>query len=429
MEARTKTNRTNEEIIESISCRVALKDAPLYAFWNLITKKATDDEECVIRSYVDKTGMFIEYHQSMMEMDECYLYDFFMLELYRLMMCHHSTRIINPDPELLYIASNLTLLESLELELPMVKMEFPGKESYGFTFKCNTLEEWYSHLKKVKKESIKMKFKQCSKGTMDKDIDGKDVSVEEAGEGEGKIFLPDYGKFNAKNWKNEEKEGQGDAREALELMIKNVIDQNVPLDNKESLKDCSTMGSPCRKILLGEKKHKFNNCRVLLKRFIQNVEDEETKETRSKPHRRYDLDNPGQMKKQRSQLIIGIDTSGSIGMDDVNTFKDVIASMTKIADVDSVCWDTEVMENTFTNFKDLKKSADRLKTEGGGGTDPDCFLEWAVEKKYRGAIILTDGYFDEPNVPKGLKTVWVLTTGGSASELKGHDVYTLEELT
>lgn len=97
---------------------------------------------------------------------------------------------------------------------------------------------------------------------------------------------------------------------------------------------------------------------------------------------------------------ICIDTSGSIGMDELGQALGFILQLLKQfkASGDIVYWDTQVA-GVFP-FKD-KESALKSRPVGGGGTDVNCVFEYFDSKdckvKPSIVIIITDGYFGDVN--------------------------------
>ena len=120
---------------------------------------------------------------------------------------------------------------------------------------------------------------------------------------------------------------------------------------------------------------------------------------------------PGIKIKRFQKLAVAIDTSGSINIDDFNTFFSEIHSMWKFgAEVDVLECDADVQ----------KKYSYRGRTpefvHGGGGTSFDPVFEHIRSnrfERYDGCIYLTDGYAPEPKIKPPCKVFWCITKDGN----------------
>ena len=107
---------------------------------------------------------------------------------------------------------------------------------------------------------------------------------------------------------------------------------------------------------------------------------------------------PGTNTDKHINLGIAIDTSGSVGDEQVREFLAHIAKIMhsfKTFNVDVWCFSTQVHENTLKNY--TKTSQDQIKDyqlESFGGTEIKSNFKWIVDnkKKYDVFICMTDGY-------------------------------------
>ncbi len=114
------------------------------------------------------------------------------------------------------------------------------------------------------------------------------------------------------------------------------------------------------------------------------------------------------------ELIIAIDTSGSIGGAELTEFASELASICESvspARVRVLWWDTEV--HAMQTFDDgYNNIASLLKPEGGGGTMVSCVAEYINEHqlKAEGVIVFTDGYL-ESDIKWDISTptLWLIT--------------------
>jgi predicted metal-dependent peptidase len=140
--------------------------------------------------------------------------------------------------------------------------------------------------------------------------------------------------------------------------------------------------------------------------------------TFGRPSRKgYHLDAilPSQKPGETIDIFIGIDTSGSIGQEDLKVFfseiKGIMDSYTEYK-IKVVGWDTEIGgigEFTSENLEDITT----FDPEGGGGTDPMCVWEYLRDNNIepKKLIMFTDYCFfgwDPKSVESYCDTVWII---------------------
>lgn len=141
-----------------------------------------------------------------------------------------------------------------------------------------------------------------------------------------------------------------------------------------------------------------------------------------------DLYLPSLENESVGELIIAIDTSGSIGGVELNEFASELASICDNVSPDKVrvlWWDTEVHgEQIFQgNYVGI---ANMLKPQGGGGTHVSCVSEYLSSKKVtaEGVLVFTDGYV-ESDIKWNIScpTLWLVTENKHFSPPAGKMVY------
>jgi predicted metal-dependent peptidase len=118
------------------------------------------------------------------------------------------------------------------------------------------------------------------------------------------------------------------------------------------------------------------------------------------------------------ELVVAIDTSGSIGQAQINEFATELVSICNTVTPDAVrvlWWDTMVHgEQLFTdNFANI---GSMLKPLGGGGTRVSCVSEYINRKdvKAEAVLVFTDGYVEsEPDWGIQAPTLWLITENDS----------------
>jgi len=106
---------------------------------------------------------------------------------------------------------------------------------------------------------------------------------------------------------------------------------------------------------------------------------------------------PSLIGEKVGHLVIGVDTSGSVGQEELSGFLTEvkgIAEEVKPSQVDLIYWDSRVAgheEYTENMIGDIINST---KPRGGGGTSPSCVSEYLKDKRIAPecVIMLTDGY-------------------------------------
>jgi len=114
------------------------------------------------------------------------------------------------------------------------------------------------------------------------------------------------------------------------------------------------------------------------------------------------------------EVVVAIDTSGSIGQEELNVFASELVSICDAVSPDAVrvlWWDTKVHgEQLFTDNYDQIGSM--LKPLGGGGTKVSCVSEYINKKKINAECVLvfTDGYLEnDVKWDISAPTLWLVT--------------------
>ena len=139
-----------------------------------------------------------------------------------------------------------------------------------------------------------------------------------------------------------------------------------------------------------------------LRRFVGNSTITYTKKLRRKFNKRYSA-NPGLKIKFKNNILVGVDTSGSVSNDELKEFMNELAHMHKTGHEITVAQcDTQV--NSVEKFNPRKD----WEVKGRGGTDFQPVIDLYNEREglYTALIYLTDGEAYTPeNCPAN--TLWV----------------------
>ncbi len=148
------------------------------------------------------------------------------------------------------------------------------------------------------------------------------------------------------------------------------------------------------------------NWREVLRRFVRTSLKDRDSVSWRRAHKNYlwqDVILPSIMGKRVKHLVIAMDTSGSIQGPILTEFlseMNGIVRDTGADRVDVLYWDTEVAGHE-THKGSNKDIVHKTSPKGGGGTDPDCVVDFMLDKEFKpdALIMLTDGYM-HTNKPK-----------------------------
>jgi len=119
---------------------------------------------------------------------------------------------------------------------------------------------------------------------------------------------------------------------------------------------------------------------------------------------------PSHFSESTGELIVACDTSGSM----MGIYPTVFGEIARIAQnvnpdgVRLIWWDSSVCGEQYFKPHEFANIASLLKPSGGGGTSPECVVQYIREKKYqpKGVIWLTDGYLDGDNAVVEVPALW-----------------------
>ena len=158
--------------------------------------------------------------------------------------------------------------------------------------------------------------------------------------------------------------------------------------------------------------------REALREFITSFCVDKDESTWRRPSRRWigdDVYMPSLIGESVGRVVVAIDMSGSIGSNEVSQFLGEVRDIcdrVKPEGIDLLYWDTDVCQHEKYEQDQLDNLLGSTKPRGGGGTNPQCIVDYMSEKKIKAecAIVLTDGYV--PNWGNGWScpTLWGITT-------------------
>lgn len=331
-------------------------------------------------------GMKIEFEPELInQLSDSQISSLLQVEMYRILLKHPYERMpLTPNRAALACASDITISDACTVTASLEDHKYRNLPE-GLSY-----EEYYERLKY-------MFLPNTISSSRDSDED--DGEGEEDAEENSRKMIQQSMEFSKENYSekaalwNEDEEARGKINEAIEQASKNNQWGSVSGDIKELIEASLIIPMDYRRIL--------KSFRVSI------TASDERKLTRMKPNRRYGFEYMGSKYKPQTNLLIGVDNSGSISERDLKNFFSIINRFFKygIKQIDVAQFDTEIK-----SIVSLRRASKTVKIEGRGGTDFQAIIDLYVESsKYDGLIIFTDGYADKPVMNKEKPVLWIFT--------------------
>ena len=157
--------------------------------------------------------------------------------------------------------------------------------------------------------------------------------------------------------------------------------------------------------------------RNALRGFRASILSQKRRLTRMRPSRRFGFEQMGSRYDFNTHILVAIDTSGSVGSEELGRYFNVITTFFKygIQQVDVLMFDADVQGDVM-RLDDAKKRKQEFKVQGRGGTNFQAPVDYLVEHpEYDGMIIITDGYAPVPEIPPlcKAKLLWIIDNEAS----------------
>ena len=215
--------------------------------------------------------------------------------------------------------------------------------------------------------------------------------------GEDGLEDGDSGGFDEHDWQGA-KELSDEQKKAIEKEVDQALRQGLINHNKMVGKGAGGLGRE-----IGDLLEPKIDWREMLREFVKATCSAKDASSWRRVNRRYlstDTYMPSLVGERVGHLVIGIDTSGSIGGQELNDFLTEvkgIASEVHPEKVDLMYWDSQVAGHEEYGYHEVDNIVSSTKPRGGGGTDPTCMITYMKEKniKPEAIIMLTDGCIGE----------------------------------
>ena len=152
--------------------------------------------------------------------------------------------------------------------------------------------------------------------------------------------------------------------------------------------------------------------RNVLRMFRSSILSQKRRLTRMRPSRRFGFEQMGSRYDFITRLLIAIDTSSSVGSEELARYFRVITTFFKygVQEIDVLMFD-HALQGKPLKLDEAKKNKTQFEVKGRGGTCFQIPIDYVKEHPgYDGLIIITDGYAPTPDVPPHLKAklLWVI---------------------
>lgn len=241
---------------------------------------------------------------------------------------------------------------------------------------------------------------------------------QQGGQGQGQ---GNDGGIDSHDWEGAQ-EMSDDEKKALERDIDEAVRQGVLAAGK--------LGSGGMRDLEELLKTKID-WREVLREFVTTTCTGNEFSTWKRPNRRFvssGIYMPSGVSEKVGELVIAIDTSGSIGPTELSQFLGEVKGICDTVKPDKVrllYWDTKVCRDETYVDGDVENIVQSTKPAGGGGTDVECVTSYMAEYgvKPQAVVVLTDGYLGGTWGTWPCPVLWCIVGGNKAVAPVGTTVH------
>lgn len=231
--------------------------------------------------------------------------------------------------------------------------------------------------------------------------------------------------FDVHDWEGA-KDLTDEQKEALQKEVDQAIRQGVIAHNKVAGKGGGGLSRE-----LGELLEPKVDWREVLREFVKSTCSAKDASSWRRVNRRFlgsGIYMPTLIGERVGHLVIGIDTSGSVGGQELQEFLSevsAIASEVHPEKVDLIYWDGAVAGHEEYAYEEVSNIVSSTKPKGGGGTDPTCVMEYLKENniKPEAIIMLTDGYIGEWGNEWEAPILWTICGGNAVVAPVGKTIH------
>ena len=171
--------------------------------------------------------------------------------------------------------------------------------------------------------------------------------------------------------------------------------------------------------------------REVLREFVKSTCSAKDASSWRRVNRRYlsgDIYMPSLIGERVGHLVLGIDTSGSVGGKELAEFLSEVQGIAKEVHpekVDLIYWDGAVAGHEEYDGTSVDNIVQSTQPKGGGGTDPRCVMEYLKDKNIQpeAIIMLTDGYIGDWGNEWQAPILWTICGGNNAYAPVGKTIH------
>jgi predicted metal-dependent peptidase len=290
-------------------------------------------------------------------------------------------------------------------------VELPDGAVYDEMFHNWSMREVFNYLKKHAKPKPKPQPQKGNEQCNDPQSGGKQDSGGDDGDGEWESV-----EVNGKEYDLSNSDEHDFGRDLTHEEVKEIND-NIDRALREGGMLAGRMGAKIPRSISDLLEPKID-WREALRDFVTSSikgKDEFTWRKLNKRHLANDILSPSVENETIGEVIVAIDTSGSIGSDEITEFATELVSICDIAQPERVrvlWWDTQVHGEQVFNQAEYQNIASLLKPLGGGGTTVGCVNDYINKEGLTAECVLvfTDGYLEHDiqwNISS--PTMWMIT--------------------
>jgi predicted metal-dependent peptidase len=319
------------------------------------------------------------------------------------------------------------------------------EEYYKLLLKLNNLDEMPEELKGSKMEEILSEDQEQGEGQgSESEGNSSEGQGSEGGQSEGEGSTSGQGQGSGTNGEQSQDESSaGDSKEGKETENKSNGEPKKPnyenlhkaWEKNDEISEEMTKGilkGILREAVIktagnipGEMKSIIEELEkpqikwtTALRTFASSVLSSDKRSTWNRPNRRTGKDQMGSLRKKRLNLLVAIDTSGSLSADELRLFLSEIKGIKKQTNAEITIVQCDARIQSVQSWNEI--NIDQFEVFGGGGTDLCPPFELAKTRKWGsyklsevpdGIVYLTDGYGPAPEICS-IKTLFVISPGG-----------------
>ena len=162
--------------------------------------------------------------------------------------------------------------------------------------------------------------------------------------------------------------------------------------------------------------------REALREFVKSVCNAKDASSWRRVNRRFLSEGiymPSLVGERVERLVIGVDTSGSVGGSELALFLSevkAIAEQVHPSNIDLIYWGSHIAAHEEYDIADVPNIVSSTKPACGGGTDPTCMSEYLTKNNINAEciVMLTDGYVPNWGSNWNAPILWVLSNRDSS---------------